>query len=119
MEIPSDAGLLFELAALGKLHCVPEPLISIRLHRDSLGRSGRDELGFDPSGKYLDAAALDFLKGLPLSAAERRLVLRELEVWCQRTRLPRRFLWRSAGFRSAYARTNRALIDIAARLRGL
>lgn len=118
-EIPSDSGLLFELAALGELHCVPEPLISIRLHGDSLGRSGRDELGLDPSGKHLDAAAIEFLNDLPLSAVERRLVLREVEVWCRRTRLPRRFLWRNAGFRSVYARTSRALIDAAARLHEL
>ncbi len=119
MGIAADVGLILELADLGKFHCVPKVLMSTRLRSDSLSRDLRDPIHFGRAGRRFDAGVLKFAEGLPLSPRERRLFIRELQVYCRKAQKPRRHLWRISGFRSLYVRISRALIDLERVLRGL
>jgi glycosyltransferase involved in cell wall biosynthesis len=114
-----EVGFLLELAIQGRLLCVPEPLMAYRLHDASLGRSPGDPIYGGKVGREIDAEAREFVAGLPLGPVERRLLLRELQVWVRRAQRPRRLLWKLSAFRSAYARTSRALIDLSRALRGV
>jgi glycosyltransferase involved in cell wall biosynthesis len=119
MGIPPDVGLSLELATHGPFECVPEVLMSFRLHAGSVS-ARRDDPMFDGNDvRRLDDAARTFINGLELSAAERRLVLREVWVWCRKAQKSRRLLWRSKQFRSAFVHVTRSLNDLTRIAKGL
>jgi hypothetical protein len=120
MRIAPDVGLVIEFSMFGTLHCVREVLMATRLHSSSLTTDLSDPIHFGrPGGRILDEEIRAFVDGLPLSPAEHRILMREVSVYCRKAQKPRRFLWRSAGFRSLYVRTSRAMIDLSRRARGL
>ena len=116
MGFAADTGLTLELAALGRMVCVPKLLMSFRLHDQSLSMDPNDPIHGGRHGRQFDAAARAFVDGLPLGTVERRMLAREVAAWCRRAQRPRRFLWRSGGFRSVYARVQHAWVDAARRI---
>jgi glycosyltransferase involved in cell wall biosynthesis len=114
-----EVGLMLELAVRGRLVNVPEPLLAYRIHADSLGHSRDDPIYGGRAGRKLDAAAIEFVRGMPLTPPERRLLLHELSVWCRRGERPRRHLWKLAPFRSGYTHLSRAWIDLQRVLLGI
>ena len=110
----SDVALCIELATHGPFLFVPSRLMSFRLHAASLSVDRDDPINAAHPGRRLDDNARSWAEGLGLSAEERRIFLMQLAVWCRRARKPRRGLWRLPGFRSLYARTAHAWIDLCA-----
>ena len=119
MGVAADVMLVIEVASFGKLHCVPETLMSTRLHKDSLSLDLSDPIHAGRVGRRFDKGVQDFIDGMPLSEIERRLFKREMRVYCRKAHKPRHGLWKSGGFRSLYVRSARALIDLERLLRGL
>ena len=112
MGFNADVGLALELATFGRFCHVPEELVSFRLHPAAMSVDPSEPTHRGELGRRLDEAAQAFASGLDLDPRERQLFLRQLRVWCRKAQKPRHFLWKSAGFRSLYVRTNHALIDL-------
>jgi glycosyltransferase involved in cell wall biosynthesis len=120
MGLPADTGLALELAMHGRFVYCPDALLSIRLHAGSLSSTPSEEINRGRRGRRLDPEALEFFEGLPkLDPVSRRLLLRELTVFCRKAQKPRRFLWRIPAFRSAYVHASRALVDLSRAVRRL
>ena len=111
MGFAADCGLCLELATQGRFLHVPEPLLQFRLHEKSLSVDRSDPIHQGQLGRRLDAAALEWARGLELSPVERDLFDRQLAVWCRKAEKPRRGLWRLAGYRSLYVRAAHRAID--------
>ncbi len=114
-----DQGLVMELAAHGRFHCVREPLMSFRFHPKALSMDLSNPIHGGRSGRLYDEPSRDFVYGLPLTSAELKLVEREVKVWCRKAQKPRVGLWKSGVFRSGYARALRLSVDLSRGLQGL
>lgn len=112
MSVSSDVGLGIELASLGRLVCVPEALMATRLHTKSVARDLSDPLhALSAPGRRVDAGVRAFVEGLPLTDVERRILMREVRIYCRKGEKPRRGLWRWSPLRKLGVHIGRRLVD--------
>ncbi len=118
MGFNSDVALCLELATFGRCLPIKEELLRFRLHPKSLSVNPDDPINAKP-GRRFDPEARAWAEALNLPATEKRIFMRQLEVWCRKAEKPRRHVWKNSSFRSAYVHANHALIDLQRTLRGL
>ena len=118
MGLVADVGLVLELSTLGPFFCIPEVLLRLRIHDESMAAKGDDVMFSEGRGRRLDEDTRAFIDSFALSRAEKALVLRELSIWCTKGK-PRPLWMGIPGARWTYVRTGRALIDLMSRARGL
>ncbi|HZL99551.1 MAG TPA: glycosyltransferase [Planctomycetota bacterium] len=114
--IASDVALCLELACRGRFHCVPEILFHYRIHAQAAHVQRDDPMYADGRGRRVDEDTVAFVRGLPLSAVEQDLLLRELELWCLKGQRPRPWLLRAKPVRWAYLASRRGIIDLQRRM---
>jgi hypothetical protein len=118
MGLVSDVGLMLELSTLGRFHCVPEVLLRLRIHEESMAATRADPIYAGGSGRRLDQATRQFIDSFPLPPAERALLLRELSIWCKKGK-PRPFWMKIPGARWTYVHGGRRLVDLLAKVHGV
>ena len=117
MGLVTDVGLMLELSTLGRYHCVPEVLLRLRIHDESMAATRADPLYASGGGRRLDQATRQFINSFPLPPAERALLLRELSIWCKKGK-PRPLWMKIPGARWTYVHGGRRLVDLLGKVQG-
>jgi len=118
MGLVADVGFVLELATLGSFVCVPEVLLRLRIHAQNMTATNADPMFDDGRGRRLDAEARAFIETFPLSQSEKKLLLREVMVWCRKGK-PRPIWMKIPGARWSYVHGSRRLIDLMGKVRGV
>jgi glycosyltransferase involved in cell wall biosynthesis len=118
MGLVADVGFVLELATLAPFVCVPEVLLRLRIHADSMSATGVDSMFDDGRGRRLDAEARAFIETFPLSQSEKTLLLREVAIWCTKGK-PRPIWMKIPGARWSYVHGGRRLVDLMGKVRGV
>lgn len=107
----SDVGLAISLAALGRLQLVPEVLFFARRYeRDAGDRTAAVDKGY--RGRGFHEGVVDLVESLPMTPVEKRVLARELRLWCRKSQKPRPLWLKPKPIRWAHLRVNRTAVDV-------